>query len=147
MPLDHEAHAPRSPVQMSRVTNGSQKLMWGDGRSRAARRYRDLITSFASEFGGFETLGPLSQQLVRSLASVSVELEAMECARVAGEVIDPIRFVRAVNVQRRLLRDLRKANAPAPGKRPTRPKPPPVGPTFAEVAAQIVAARPKVDAS
>jgi hypothetical protein len=98
--------APLSPASRSRLSNGSHAVLFGDGRSAGARRFRDLVTAFADELGGMDTLPESGRQAVRRLAQISVELEIMEAQRAAGEAIDPISFVTLVNSQRRLLRDL-----------------------------------------
>lgn len=104
----------------SRVSNGSQALIFGDGRSAGARRYRDLQAEFAAELGNAEALPPSSRQLVRRLAQVSVELELLEAKRASGDEIDPIAFVTLVNSQRRLFRDLHaRAERVAKEKPPT----------------------------
>jgi hypothetical protein len=77
-----------------------------DGRTREARRYRDLFKAFADEAGGVETLSASAQQLIRRLAQVSIELELQESQRASGQAIDPVAFVTLVNSQRRLLKDL-----------------------------------------
>lgn len=91
----------------SAMTNGNRSVLFGDGRSAGARRYRDLCIAFAGEVGGLSALPPSGQQTVKGLAQVSVELELLEAKRAAGEAIDPVAFVTLVNSQRRLLRDLR----------------------------------------
>ncbi|MDR3527399.1 MAG: hypothetical protein P4L57_08960 [Rhizomicrobium sp.] len=90
----------------SAISNGSRLTLFGDGRSAGARRFRDLITEFGGEIGGFTTLSATAQQIVRRLAQVSVELELMEATRASGAGIDPVGFCSMVNSQRRLLRDL-----------------------------------------
>lgn len=94
------------------VTNGS-RVLFGDGRSAGARRYRDLLDDFADEVGGYETLPATGKQVVRRLAQVSVELELLEAQRAAGGAIDAVAFCTLVNSQRRLLRDLARYT-PAP---------------------------------
>jgi hypothetical protein len=63
----------------SRVTNGADILAGIDGRSEAARRYRDL--------GGI-ALSEARMQLVRRFAATAVLAEATEARLVNGEVID-----------------------------------------------------------
>jgi hypothetical protein len=123
MPADHRPIAPIpgseapaipdampasvTPVQASRVTNGDLLFPFVDGRSAEARRYRDLVRVFGAECGGgFERLSESDRQLVRRVALVSLQLEWMESNHAAGNPIDAVSFVRLVNTQRRLLRDL-----------------------------------------
>jgi hypothetical protein len=89
-----------------RVSNGTAYVLFGDGRSPGARRYRSLLQSFATEAGGMDALPASAQQVVRRLAQTSVELELMEAERAAGNTIDAVCFVRLVGTQRRLLKDL-----------------------------------------
>jgi hypothetical protein len=85
------------------VTNGSRALL-SDGRSAGARRYRDLLRSFADEAGGLPGLAASSEQIVRRLAQISVELELLEARRAEGQDIDPIAYCTLMNSQQRLLR-------------------------------------------
>jgi hypothetical protein len=48
---DIQASAARSRTLRSRVTNGSQLLAGVDGRTAAARRYRDLCMALADDMG------------------------------------------------------------------------------------------------
>ncbi len=80
-------------------------MLFGDGRSAGARRYRDLIKDFASELGDPKALPATSQQIVRRLAQVSVELEFLEATRASGDTINALGFATLINSQRRLLRD------------------------------------------
>jgi hypothetical protein len=107
MTPDRPANVPGSDRVRSAVSNGSRATLFGDGRSAGARRYRDLVAEFAAEVGGMAALPATTQQVVRRLAQVSVELELLEAQRAAGNAIDPVAFVTLVNSQRRLLRDLK----------------------------------------
>ena len=105
--------SPADPrVTRSRITNGRRMVLFGDGRSSGARRYIDLCEAFAGEVGGFSALPASGQQVVKRLAQVSVELELLEADRAAGKAINAEDFVRLVNSQRRLLRDLARFNRP-----------------------------------
>jgi len=94
----------------SRVTNGLTLLLTGDGRTAGARRFRDLFNAFAAELGDAAKV-PSNNQLLRRIAQVSIELEALEAKRAQGDAIDPLGFCTLVNSQRRLLRDLEAAKA------------------------------------
>jgi hypothetical protein len=106
MSPEQDRHAGRSPLARSRLTNGSQSLLFGDGRSAGARRYRDLLNAFASELGGMAALAASAQQAVRRAAQTSVECELLEAQRAAGCEADPIAYATAYNANRRALRDL-----------------------------------------
>jgi hypothetical protein len=76
----------------SRVSNAS--TLWldekaVDGRSKAARRFRDIYAEIISDLGGDE--GRLSEgqrQIARRCAMLSVSAELAEASAVAGEAFD-----------------------------------------------------------
>jgi hypothetical protein len=103
-------NADHSKQARSRVSNGKRRLLFGDGRSSGARRFRDLLAAFAAEFS---TGAESNAQTLRRLAQVSLELETLEATRAAGDFIDPVGFCTLVNSQRRLLRDLERQKARA----------------------------------
>ncbi len=76
----------------SRVTNGTA-LHSGevDGRSAAAKRFRDVLSEIVSDLGG-EGLSEGQRQLARRAAMMSVEAERMEAEAVAGGKLDPDAF-------------------------------------------------------
>lgn len=86
---DVSALAKPSRTNRSRVTNGSH-IHAGevDGRSAAARRFRDVLSEICSDLGGSESLSEAQRQLARRAALMSVEAEKMEAAAVAGEAFD-----------------------------------------------------------
>lgn len=103
--------AAQAAQQRSKVSNGSRSMLFGDQRTAGARRFRDLQKDFADEVGGHAHLAVSGQQLVRRIAQVSIELELLEAQRASGAAIDPVGFVKLVNLQRRLLRDLERLKA------------------------------------
>jgi len=66
----------------SRVTNGRVLIAGIDGRSRQARRWRDLFRGFMADTGG------RNETLCRSLATMVVQRERMDAALVAGDDVD-----------------------------------------------------------
>lgn len=56
-----------------------------DGRTREARRLRDVIASISDDLGGPERLSEGQRQLIRCAAKLSVELEKMDAASMIGE--------------------------------------------------------------
>lgn len=88
----------------SAVTNGKRLLTGIDGRSKEARRHRDLLDSFAIEFNAVSE-SELSQCRLAADLQLQCELEAAK--RLRGEPIDEGALVTAGNALRRHLRDLR----------------------------------------
>ena len=73
----------------SRITNGSTlHLGFVDGRTEAARRFRDVLAEIASDLGGSEGLSEAQRQLARRAAMMSVQCETLEAKSIAGLEID-----------------------------------------------------------
>jgi hypothetical protein len=93
------------PQGRSRITNGStfdpSKV---DGRSTAARRYRDILTELISDLGGDAT--GAQNAIARRAAALCVSCEQAEAEMIAGLKIDIGEFTTAANSLRRLLCDL-----------------------------------------
>jgi hypothetical protein len=88
-PATRSAIAPRSATNRSRVTNGRGLFVEAiDGRSREARRFRDVVAEIVSDLGGPDTLSEGQRQLARRAAMLSVQCEVMEGNAVAGKAID-----------------------------------------------------------
>ncbi len=75
------------------VSNGS-RLHAGevDGRTEAARRFRDVLAEIVSDLGGSDILSEGQRQLARRAAMMSVEAERQEAEAVAGGKLDPDAF-------------------------------------------------------
>jgi hypothetical protein len=97
------ASADRSRTLRSRVTNGSQLLAGVDGRTAAARRYRDLCMSLADDLGGASTLTEAQSALVRQAAAMIVQSEKLQGEVLRGEVVDSEQLVRLANAATRIL--------------------------------------------
>ena len=78
----------RGKQSRSRVTNGKQLFLDGEVRSRASRRFRDLLAGIASDLGGVNELSVGQTQLARRCALLSVQCEIMEAAAVDGKDFD-----------------------------------------------------------
>ena len=78
----------RGKQSRSRVTNGKQLFLDGEVRSRASRRFRDLLAGIASDLGGVNELSVGQMQLARRCALLSVQCEIMEAAAVDGKDFD-----------------------------------------------------------
>jgi hypothetical protein len=88
LPADSAALAALPPTARSAVSNGSRVLDGIDGRSREARRFRDVLGEIVSDLGGADRLSEGQRQLARRCAMLAVECEKIEAAGVAGEAID-----------------------------------------------------------
>lgn len=88
-PATRSAIAPRSAANRSRVTNGRALFVEAiDGRSREARRFRDVLSEIVSDLGGPDTLSEGQRQLARRASMLSVQCEVLEGQAVAGKAID-----------------------------------------------------------
>ena len=88
----------------SAVTNATRSFIAADGRSRTARRMRDLQRQYEDDFRGDLTAAAL--QSIRRAASLSTQLELMDAAIARGEVLDLDAQTRMNGQLRRTLRDL-----------------------------------------
>lgn len=104
--------APGSVTNRSAVTNGSRLLDGIDGRSPAARRFRDLVQAFETEIGGDQP-SELQRGLVRQAAALALRAEQLQAAIVRGEMVDDDHFIRLSGEARRLI-DTLKSKAAAP---------------------------------
>jgi hypothetical protein len=93
--LDAHNTSPTKPLEArknvakgrSGVTNGNALFIEGDQRSKAAKRFRDIIAALTADLGGVDRLSEGQKQLIRRCSLISVECEKLE-ARIAGEDID-----------------------------------------------------------
>ena len=72
----------------SRVTNHKDLLPGLDGRTGAARRFRDLVNSYIADMGGLDRCSEIKLGLLRRLAATTVQAEMLEARMVNGEAID-----------------------------------------------------------
>jgi hypothetical protein len=93
-----------SKLSRTRVTNGKALFLDGvDGRTLAARRYRDLFHSFVSDLGGMEVASEAQLQLARRCATMSCQAEVMEAEFIAGDDTDLERYLHLVGTLSRAL--------------------------------------------
>jgi hypothetical protein len=78
----------RLPRVRSKITNHADLLPGLDGRSPAARRYRDLILAFLSDAGGLDCVSEIRLGLLRRLAAATVQAELLEARMINGEAIN-----------------------------------------------------------
>ena len=57
----------------SRITNRKDELAETDGRTSAARRYKDLVAGFIADMGGIDQCSDIRLGLMRRLASVTMQ--------------------------------------------------------------------------
>lgn len=82
-PADSPATASLKPEARSRVSNGKTLFLDRvDGRSRAARRFRDLLADFLDKTHGRHA------DVCRALAAMCVQREGLEAKIARGEAID-----------------------------------------------------------
>jgi len=86
----------------SRVTTGRAVFVEGDGNSRWARRYRDLIAAHCQDLGGVDVLSAAKLSLIRRASAIELELEQMEGKLSLGEQVDLDVFTRSASHLRRL---------------------------------------------
>lgn len=91
----------------SAVSNGTRLLDGVDGRSPAARRFRDLVEAYCRDLGtAFAELSEGQRTMVRQAAGVSLQCEQMQSAIVRGDKVDDAQLVRMSNLLARLLKAL-----------------------------------------
>jgi hypothetical protein len=79
---------PKDP-RKSRLSNGSgASLPNVDGRSAAARRFRDIVSAILIDQGGFDECSESRLQLVRRFAACAVLAEQAEAKLANGEDIN-----------------------------------------------------------
>jgi hypothetical protein len=69
----------RAPALRARVTNHKDLLPGLDGRTGAARRFRDLVNSYIADMGGLDRCSEIRLGLLRRLAATTVQAE--RCSR------------------------------------------------------------------
>jgi len=108
----HQPTTTLAPTQRSAVTNGSRILAGVNGRSAAARRFRDVVVSLEAELGG--ELSESERLQVRNAATLQLHSEELAARLIRGEAVDPEEITRAANGATRALAGLRKRRAAKP---------------------------------
>jgi hypothetical protein len=101
--LESQAVAARPSRLRSRVTNGSKMVAGLDGRSAEARRYRDLVISYADDLGGANKLTEAQRTLIAQAATLQVQSERVQAAVLRGDVVDVEQLTRLANAAMRIL--------------------------------------------
>lgn len=101
--------APQLAASRSRVSNGSAVLAGVDGRSAAARRFRDICGALTAELGG--GLGEMELLQVRAAAGLQLHVEELTARMARGEPVSSEELTRAGNGAIRALESLRRNKA------------------------------------
>jgi hypothetical protein len=104
------------PRTRAALSNGSLLPAGVDGRSAAARRFRDLVMELSKEVLG-EAEGELSAAqtvLVKQCSLVTIRVEALQADAVSGAVIDDNDLVRLTGALARAFTALAKMRAGKP---------------------------------
>lgn len=89
----------------TRVANGSSALPGVDGRTLAARRYREITLQLANDLGGDPSEG--QTQIIRRAAMLAIWLENADAKATAGtDDIDIASYTTAANTLSRLVKML-----------------------------------------
>jgi hypothetical protein len=106
LPVNKRRHLSVKNRRRSGVTTGRAVFVEGDGNSKWARRYRDLIAAHCSDLGGTDVLSEAQLSLIRRASAIELELEQMEGKLSLGEQIDLDVFTRSASHLRRLFETL-----------------------------------------
>jgi hypothetical protein len=104
--LDKGAAKPVGRRARSQATSGRRVFVEGDGNSRWARRYRDLIAAHCQDLGGVDLLSEAKLSLIRRASAIELELEQLEGKLSMGGEIDLDVFTRSTSHLRRLFETL-----------------------------------------
>jgi hypothetical protein len=77
-----------------------------DQRTRAARRFKQLVSDFIADLGGNENLTIAEKALIRQAAVVMMRAEEMQASILNGDTVDDATLVRLSNAAARILGQL-----------------------------------------
>ncbi|MEQ9010079.1 hypothetical protein [Algiphilus sp.] len=117
MPVNSSQPASRSQAERkradgsayakSRLSNGADLFLAEvDGRSREARRYRDVYGDLLQHLGGADHASEARKHLAKRACALIVWCETVEAKLAAGEELEVGPYTTAINSLRRLLSDL-----------------------------------------
>ena len=102
LPSDSTTVATPPPTTRSRVSNGRELFLGEvDGRSREARRFRDVYAGLVAHLGGEDHASEVKRHLAKRASALIVWSEVEE-----AKTLDVQTYTTAVNALRRLLGDL-----------------------------------------
>ena len=95
------------PTARSAIANGSTLWIDGvDGRSREARRFRDVYSDLVAHLGGSDYATEPQKHLARRAAALVVWAEMAETRLAAEGALDVQSYTTTANTLRRLLQDI-----------------------------------------
>ena len=101
MPSDSTTVTAPSPTTRSRLTNGRDLFLGDvDGRSREARRYRDVYAALIAHLGGEDHASEVKRHLAKRASALIVWAEVEEAKLATGEELDVQTYTTAVNALR-----------------------------------------------
>lgn len=107
MPNDRASITIPKPTARSRLTNGRELFLGEvDGRSREARRYRDVYAGLVSHLGGDDIVTEPRRHLAKRASALVVWCEVEEAKLASAADLDIGIYTTAINALRRLLGDL-----------------------------------------
>lgn len=113
-PTERRATVARPPTTRAAISNRTHLLPGIDGRSAAARRFRDLVADLAADLGGEASLSNADLALVRQCAGSVMASEQLSASIVNGQAVDADSLVRLGNTCARLLASLRRKGRQTP---------------------------------
>ena len=108
----NSVEAPSKPIHQSRktrsrVSNGAELFVGqADGRSREARRFRDVYADLIEHAGGDSRISEARRHLVKRATALVVWCECEEAKLANGKALDTSAYNGSVNTLRRLLADI-----------------------------------------
>lgn len=115
MPNKRTEAAGRKSQARSRISNGKTLFFDSDGRTRAARRYRDVLANLSSLFG--RSPNEAEGALLRRAATLVVLAERQDSLLVRSETVDPVKVCRLSGALTRVFVALDLLGKPAPAAR------------------------------
>jgi hypothetical protein len=100
------ADTPAMPAKVARKSRGKARLLTIDsidGRTLAARRAHELIEAIEADLGGRAHLTTGARQLIQRAAILGTYIESCEARWLAGQPVELLDYLSAVNNQRRVL--------------------------------------------
>ena len=107
MPIDSATETGVKLTARSRLTNGRELFLGEvDGRTREARRYRDVYAGLVAHLGGDDVVTEPRRHLAKRASALVVWCETEEAKLAASDDLDIGTYTTAINALRRLLGDL-----------------------------------------